>query len=45
MVIIINDEFTGTEDFLATVAASGVHRVVARTAEDLVGFGAKLLVH
>lgn len=36
---------TGTEDFLATVAASGVHRVVARTAEDLVGFGAKLLVH
>lgn len=36
---------TGTEDFGASVAASGVHRVVARAAEDLLGFGAELLVY
>jgi streptomycin 6-kinase len=35
---------TGAEDFATSVAARGVHRVVARAAENLVGLGAELLV-
>uniref|UniRef100_A0A0N8BCT8 Uncharacterized protein n=1 Tax=Daphnia magna TaxID=35525 RepID=A0A0N8BCT8_9CRUS len=35
---------SGAEDFATSVAASGVHRVVARAAKDLVGLGAELLV-
>lgn len=36
---------TGTEDFLTSITASGVHRVVTRPAEDLLSFGSELLVH
>ena len=35
---------TGAEDFATSVAASCVHRVVARAAENLVGLRAELLV-
>jgi len=35
---------TGAKDFAASVATSGVHRIVARTAEDLLGFRSELLV-
>lgn len=37
--------FTGAEDFAASVAPSGVHRVIAGAAKDLVRLGAKLLVY
>jgi len=35
---------SSAEDFAAAVASSGVHRIVARAAEDLLGLGSKLLV-
>jgi len=35
---------SSAEDFAAAIASSGVHRIVARTAEDLFGLGSKLLV-
>lgn len=35
---------SGPEDFTTSVTPSGVHRVVARSAENLISLGAKLLV-
>lgn len=35
---------TGPEDFTTSVTPSCVHRVVARSAENLISLGAKLLV-
>jgi len=36
---------SSAEDFAAAIAPSGVHRVIARAAKDLLGLGAELLVN